>query len=200
MVGTEIVALGVIGFSTNCLVVVLNTIGVEKTNPEKLPKSWGLAHLFLGTMMVIAGVTTVLENAVLGNAAISGFFGTALAWFGFFWIFLGTTLVLGADLRPVGQISIPFAIVDLWFIYGSLTVYQKLGISGAPGQIGPGLYSFTILLVILTVVFLLLWPGTHGKAGALKANAYLLIILALLGFYIAFGFFFPGFPGGALPF
>src|SRR2546426_6722558 len=103
MVGTEIVALGVIGFSTNCLVVVLNTIGVEKTNPEKLPKSWGLAHLFLGTMMVIAGVTTVLENAVLGNAAISGFFGTALAWFGFFWIFLGTTLVLGADLRPVGR-------------------------------------------------------------------------------------------------
>src|SRR5437899_2462381 len=84
MVGTEIVALGVIGFSTNCLVVVLNTIGVEKTNPEKLPKSWGLAHLFLGTMMVIAGVTTVLENAVLGNAAISGFFGTALALLGFY--------------------------------------------------------------------------------------------------------------------
>src|SRR5437867_4473864 len=155
MVGTEIVALGVIGFSTNCLVVVLNTIGVEKTNPEKLPRSWGLAHIFLGIMMVIAGVTTVLTNAV-GVDAISGFFGTALAWFGFFWIFFGTTLVLGADLRPVGQISIPFAIVDLWFINGSLTVYQKLGISGAPGQIGPGLYSFTILLVILTVVFLLL--------------------------------------------
>lgn len=200
MVGTEIVALGVIGFSANCLVVVLNTIGVEKTNPEKLPGSWGLAHLFLGTMMVIIGVTTILSNAVLGNEAISGFFGTALAWFGFFWIFFGTTLVLGFDLRPVGQISIPFAIVDLWFINGSLTVYEKLGISGAPGQIGPGLYSLTILLVILTVVFLLLWPGTHGRAGALKVNAYLLIILALLGFYIAFGFFFPGFPGGALPF
>ena len=200
MVGTEIVALGVIGFSANCLVVVLNTIGVEKKAPEKLPGSWGLAHIFLGIMMVVVGVTTVMTSAVLGNDAISGFFGTALAWFGFFWIFFGSTLVLGFDLRPVGQISIPFAIVDLWFINGSLTVYQKLGISGAPGQVGPGLYSFTLLLVILTIVFLLLWPGTHGRAGALKINAYLLIILALLGFYIAFGFFFPGFPGGALPF
>ena len=200
MVGTEIVALGVIGFSTNCLVVVLNTIGVEKKAPEKLPGGWGLAHIFLGIMMVVVGVTTVMTSAVLGNDAISGFFGTALAWFGFFWIFFGSTLVLGYDLRPVGQISVPFAIVDLWFINGSLTVYQKLGISGAPGQVGPGLYSFTILLVILTIVFILLWPGTHGRAGALKVNAYLLIILALLGFYIAFGFFFPGFPGGALPF
>jgi len=200
VVGTEIVALGVIGFSANCLVVMANTIGIEKQNPGALARGWGLIHIFLGIMMVVVGVATVMTSAVLGNDAISGFFGTALAWFGFFWIFFGSTLVLGADLRPVGHISIPFAIVDLWFTYGSLSVYQKLGISGAPGQIGPGLYSFTILLVILTVVFILLWPGTHGKAGALKVNAYLLIILALLGFYIAFGFFFPGFPGGALPF
>src|SRR2546428_684297 len=95
VVGTEIVALGVIGFSANCLVVMANTIGIEKKNPEKLPQGWGLIHIVLGILM---------------------------------------------------------------------------------------------------------WPGTHGKAGALKVNAYLLIILALLGFYIAFGFFFPGFPGGALPF
>src|SRR5437867_11433170 len=133
MVGTEIVALGVSGFSTNWRVVVRNTIGVEKTNPEKLPRSWGLAHIFLGIMMVIAGVTTVMTSAVLRNEAISGFFGTALAWFGFFWIFFGTTLVLGADLRLVGQISIPFALVDLWLVHRSLPVYQKLGISVAQG-------------------------------------------------------------------
>lgn len=199
MVGTEIVALGVIGFSANCLVVMANTIGVEKKNPEKLAGPWGLVHIFLGIMMVVVGIATVMVNAV-GNDKISGFFGTALAWYGFFWIFFGSTLVLGYDLRPVGHISIPFAIVDLWFIYGSLKVYETLGVpSGALGTIGPGLYSFTILLVILTVVFILLWPGTHGRAWALKVNAYLLIILALLGFYIAFGFFFPGFPDGNLP-
>src|SRR5207244_343265 len=130
VVGTEIVALGVIGFSANCLVVMANTIGIEKQNPGALARGWGLIHIFLGIMMVVVGVATVRTSAVLGNDVISGFFGIALAW----------------------------------------------------------------------VVLFLLWPGTHGKAGALKVNAYLLIILALLVFYIAFGFFFPGFPGGALPF
>ena len=199
MVGTEIVALGLIGFSANCIILAINTIGVEKTDPEKLAQPWGLAHLFLGTMMVIVGVATFMTNAV-GNDLISGFFGTALAWFGFFWIFTGATLVLGFDLRVVGQISIPFAIVDLWFINGSLTVYEELGIeAGTLGTLGPGMYSLTILLVILTIVFLLVWPATHGRAGLFKVNAYLLIILALLGFYIAFGFFFPGFSGPVLP-
>ncbi|MFQ5553224.1 MAG: hypothetical protein ACE5EW_05860, partial [Thermoplasmata archaeon] len=137
--GTEIVALGLLGFSANCIVLALNTIGVEKTEPEKLPGAWGLAHLFLGTMMVVVGFATVLTNPV-GVDTISGFFGAALAWFGFFWIFTGATLVLGFDLRVVGQISVPFAIVDLWFIYGSLTVYQELGLmTGDLGTIGPGM-------------------------------------------------------------
>ncbi|MFQ5553260.1 MAG: hypothetical protein ACE5EW_06040, partial [Thermoplasmata archaeon] len=79
--------------------------------------------------------------------------------------------------------------------------YQELGLmTGDLGTIGPGMYSLTILLVILTIVFILVWPGTHGRPGALRINSYLLIILALLGFYIAFGFFFPGFPGPVLPF
>ena len=187
MVSTEIVGLGLIGFATNCLMVVFNTIGIEKKDPEKLPGGWGLAHLSLGAMMILVGVSTYLTDPV-GADAISSFFGIALVWFGFFWVFLGASLVRGADLRPVGQVSIGFAFVDLWFLNSSLKF------SAANG----GKYvSLTILLVILTIVFLVLYAAVHGKASLFKVNAVLLIILALLGFYIAFSLIYPG---GYVPF
>ncbi len=158
--------------------VVLNTIGIEKEHPEKLAPGWGLAHLILGSMMVMLGVSAYLTDA-MGAAAVSGYVGIALAYYGFFWIFLGGTLVRGLDLRPIAHISISYAIVDLWLIVGSIQLK---------------LTSLTILLVVLTVVFILLWPATHGKASLLKVNAYLLIILAALGFYIAFGLILPKYP------
>ena len=175
MVSTEIVGLGLIGFSTNCLMVVFNTIGIEKKDPEKLPGGWGLAHLSLGAMMILVGVSTYMTNPTTIDP-VSSFFGIALVWYGFFWVFLGASLVRGADLRPIGQVSIAFAIVDLWFLRGSLELK---------------LYSFTILLVILTIVFLVLYAAVHGRASLFKVNAVLLIILALLGFYLAFSLIYP---------
>ena len=175
---TEIVGLGLIGHSTNCLLVTLNTIGIEKTETEKLAPGWGLAHLFLGAMMVIVGVTAFVTNA-MGDAAVSGYAAIALTYFGFFWIFLGNVLIRALDLRPVAHISIPYAVTDLWFIAGSI----KLGLT-----------SLTILFVVLIPVFILLWPATHGKDSLLKVNAYLLIIDAALGFYLAFGLIFPKYP------
>src|SRR3989440_7059429 len=187
VVSTDIVGLGLIGFSVNCLMVVFNTIGIEKKDTDKLPGGWGLAHLSLGAMMILVGVSTYMTDPV-GASAISGFFGIALVFYGFFWVLLGSSLVRGADLRPVGQVSIGFAIVDLWFINSSLKF------SAANG----GKYvSLTILLVILTVVFFVLYAGVHGKAVAFKVNAVLLIILALLGFYLAFSLIYPG---GYVPF
>ncbi len=174
----EIVGLGLIGFSSNCLLVTLNTIGIEKKDTDKLAPGWGFAHLFLGVMMVILGVTAFITNA-MGDAAVSGYTGIALTYYGFFWIFLGTVLIRALDLRPVAQISIPYAVVDLWFIAGSIMLK---------------LTSLTVLLVVLTIVFILLWPATHGRASLLKVNAYLLIILAALGFYLAFGLILPKYP------
>ena len=49
-----------------------------------------------------------------------------------------------------------------------------------------------LLLVILTIVFLVLYAAVHGRPSLFKVNAVLLIILALLGFYIAFSFIVPG--------
>ena len=178
----EIIGLGLMGFATNCVMVVLNTIGTERKDTEKLPGGWGLAHLSLGVMMVIVGVATFMTDP-LGAARVSSFVGIALVWFGFFWIFLGSSLVRGVDLRPVGQVSIAYAIVDLWFIRESLILNAATGT----------LYSFTILLVILTIVFLVLYAAVHGRASLFKANAVLLIILALLGFYLAFSFVLPGY-------
>ena len=182
MAGTEILGLGLIGFSTNCLMVVFNTIGIEKKDTDKLPGGWGLAHLSLGAMMVLVGVSTYMTNPTTIDA-VSGFFGIALVFYGFFWVFLGASLVRGADLRPVGQVSIAFAIVDLWFLNSSLKFTSATG----------GKYvSLTILLVILTVVFLVLYAAVHGRASLFKVNAVLLIILALLGFYLAFSLIYPG--------
>ncbi len=187
MVSTEIVGLGLIGFSTNCLMVVFNTIGIEKKDPEKLPGGWGLAHLSLGAMMILVGVSAYMTNPTTVDA-ISGFFGIALVWYGFFWVFLGASLVRGADLRPIGQVSIAFAIVDLWFLNSSLKFSAA----------NDGKYvSLTILLVILTIVFLVLYAAVHGRASLFKVNAVLLIILALLGFYLAFSLIYPT---GYIPF
>src|SRR5205807_5766449 len=61
VVSTDIVGLGLIGFSVNCLMVVFNTIGIEKKDPEKLAGGWGLAHLSLGAMMVLVGVATFMN-------------------------------------------------------------------------------------------------------------------------------------------
>ncbi len=167
--------------------VVYNTIGVEKKDPEKIAGGWGLAHLSLGAMMILVGVSAYMTNPTTVDA-ISGFFGIALVFYGFFWVFFGATLVRGADLRPVGQISIAFAIVDLWFLQGSLKF----------SSINGGKYaSLTILLVILTIVFLVLNAAVHGRASLFKVNAVLLIILALLGFYLAFSLIYPG---GYVPF
>lgn len=176
MVSTDILGLGLIGFATNCLMVVFNTIGIEKKDPEKLAGGWGLSHLSLGAMMILVGVSAYMTNP-LGADKVSGFFGIALVFYGFFWVFLGASLVRGADLRPIGQVSIAFAIVDLWFIRGSLELK---------------LYSFTLLLVILTIVFLVLYAAVHGRASLFKVNAVLLIMLALLGFYLAFQLIYPG--------
>ncbi len=176
MVSPEIVGLGLIGFSTNCLMVVFNTIGIEKKDTDKIPGGWGLAHLALGAMMILVGVSAYMANP-LGADVVSGWVGIALVFYGFFWVFFGASLVRGADLRPVGQISIAYAIVDLWFIRESLALK---------------LYSLTLLLVILTIVFLVLYAAVHGRPSLFKANAVLLIILALLGFYIGFSFVAPG--------
>src|SRR5436309_15505531 len=66
VVSTDIVGLGLIGFSVNCLMVVFNTIGIEKKDTDKLGGGWGLAHLSLGAMMVIVGVARSAERRV-GN-------------------------------------------------------------------------------------------------------------------------------------
>ena len=176
MVSPEIVGLGLIGFSTNCLMVVFNTIGIEKKDTDKIPGGWGLAHLALGAMMILVGVSAYMTNPLVVDV-VSGWVGIALVFYGFFWVFFGASLVRGADLRPVGQISIAYAIVDLWFIRESLALK---------------LYSLTLLLVILTIVFLVLYAAVHGRPSLFKANAVLLIILALLGFYIGFSFVAPG--------
>src|SRR2546427_12783992 len=134
---TDLVGLGLIGFATNCLMVVFNTSGIEKKDTDKLGGGWGLAHLSLGAMMILVGVSTYMTNPTTVDA-ISGFFGIALVFYGFFWVFLGASLVRGADLRPIGHVSIGFAIVDLWFLNASLKF------SAANG----GKYvSLTILLV-----------------------------------------------------
>ncbi|MCS7095069.1 MAG: hypothetical protein NZ988_04590 [Thaumarchaeota archaeon] len=170
----ELLGIGLVGFSTNCVLALLNILTREKEG-EKLVPGWGWGHILTGAMMIIVGVSTYVTNA-LGNAAVSGYGGIALTYYGFYWIALGNSLVKGLDLRPIGQLSIAYAIVSIWFIAGAMSL---------------NLWSLVLLLVVLVVVFLMLWPATHGNAAALRGAGVLLIVLAFLGFYIAFGFIFP---------
>src|SRR5207247_5699111 len=133
-----------------------------------LAGGWGLAHLSLGAMMVLVGVATFMNDpvAVPNLPAISGFFGIALVFYGFFWIFLGASLVRGADLRPIGHVSIGFAIVDLWFLNSSLKFTALTG----------GTYvSLTRPLVVLTVVLFVLLSAGHSNSAAFHASARMLV-------------------------
>src|SRR2546427_9669248 len=68
LVSTDIVGLGFIGFSVNCLMVVFNTIGIEKKDTDKLGGGWGVAHLSLGAMMVSVGGSAYMPNGATGGA------------------------------------------------------------------------------------------------------------------------------------
>src|SRR3989442_2185021 len=163
---TDLVGLGLIGFATNCLMVVFNTSGIEKKDTDKLGGGWGLAHLSLGSMMVILGVSDYLTGPL---GALSGYTGIALVFYGFFWIFLGGSLVRGFDLRPVGQVSIAYAIVDLWLLYETWKINQAT----------TTFYSLTILLLVLTVVFILLSAAVHGITWILQMNHCCVVTLAI---------------------
>src|SRR2546428_2532551 len=69
---TDLVGLGLIGFATNCLMVVFNTSGIEKKDTDKLGGGWGLAHLSLGSMMVILGVSDYLTGPLGAFQATPG--------------------------------------------------------------------------------------------------------------------------------
>src|SRR5438445_12958869 len=85
VVGTEIVALGVIGFSANCLVVMANTIGIEKQNPGALARGWGLIHIFLGIMWGVVGVGRRMRRSLFGTDPSAGFSDTAWLRCAFCW-------------------------------------------------------------------------------------------------------------------
>jgi hypothetical protein len=173
----ELFAVGLVGFSTNCMMVAANVLIPEKS-PEKLSGGWGLTHLSIGTMMILVGISTAITNA-LGDPRVSGYGGIVLVYYGFFWVILGVSLIRGYDLRPIAQIAIPYAIVSAYFIAGAAALK---------------LWSIVILLIILVITFFALWPATHGSIGALKLVGVLVIIMAIIAFYVAFGFIFPGYP------
>src|SRR5438093_13789474 len=86
---TDLVGLGLIGFATNCLMVVFNTSGIEKKDTEKLGGGWGLAHLSLGSMMVILGVSDYLTGPL---GAVSGDTGIAVVYYVYLLNFLRGSL------------------------------------------------------------------------------------------------------------
>src|SRR2546423_5883021 len=104
VVSTDIVGLGLIGFSVNCLMVVFNTIGIEKKDTDKLAGGWGLAHLSLGGRITLSVAATFMNNPgpFPNHPRISASSGIALASSGFFWASLDPASCPGPVLRPSG--------------------------------------------------------------------------------------------------
>ena len=116
----------------------------------------------VGYISVLAGIV----NLVVG-VYITGFYGL-------FFIALGLAEILGLDLRVIGNLAIPTAILPLFWI-----------------NFFSGSTTFTLILIWWTIAFLSITLTTYGKLQA-RALGVILMLTAVFTFFLVPVFFVMG--------
>ena len=115
--------------------------------------------------VILASQVFILVQQAAGNALILTLAGLVLL-FAVFFTALGVALITGADLRPVGNLSIPVGVLAV--LYVSFDLFNDT-------------FLFQSSTILWGVVFLMIAGFTYGKVGA-KLLGYALVVTGIWGF------------------
>ncbi|MCH7582718.1 MAG: hypothetical protein IIC72_08795 [Acidobacteria bacterium] len=148
-------------FALGAWVIGLYLVGMGATPTEEGPDPL----VTVGWIEVIVGVILAGQVFILVQTGALVLAGLVLLFAVFFTAF-GVALVTGADLRPIGNLSIPVGILAA--LYFTFDGFEDT-------------FLFQSSTLLWGVVFLLVAGYTYGKVGA-KALGWALVITGLWGF------------------
>ncbi len=125
----------------------------------------GIVNLVVGVYITV--VRPIEDDPSLLLAGLIGFYGL-------FFIALGLAEILGLDLRVIGNLAIPTAILPLFWI-----------------NFFSGSTTFTLILIWWTIAFLSITLTTYGKLQA-RALGVILMLTAVFTFFLVPVFFVMG--------
>lgn len=117
----------------------------------------GIVNLVVGVYITV--VRPIEDDPSLLLAGLIGFYGL-------FFIALGLAEILGLDLRVIGNLAIPTAILPLFWI-----------------NFFSGSTTFTLILIWWTIAFLSITLTTYGKLQA-RALGVILMLTAIFTFFL----------------
>ncbi len=153
-------------FALGAWVMGLYLVGMGATPTEEGSDplvTVGWVEVIVG--VILASQVFILVQQAAGNALILTLAGLVLL-FAVFFTALGVALITGADLRPVGNLSIPVGVLAV--LYVSFDLFNDT-------------FLFQSSTILWGVVFLMIAGFTYGKVGA-KLLGYALIVTGIWGF------------------
>ena len=153
-------------FALGAWVMGLYLVGMGATPTEEGSDplvTVGWVEVIVG--VILASQVFILVQQAAGNALMLTLAGLVLL-FAVFFTALGVALITGADLRPVGNLSIPVGVLAV--LYVSFDLFNDT-------------FLFQSSTILWGVVFLMIAGFTYGKVGA-KLLGYALIVTGIWGF------------------
>jgi len=153
-------------FALGAWVMGLYLVGMGATPTEEGSDplvTVGWVEVIVG--VILASQVFILVQQAAGNALILTLAGLVLL-FAVFFTALGVALITGADLRPVGNLSIPVGVLAV--LYVSFDLFNDT-------------FLFQSSTILWGVVFLMVAGFTYGKVGA-KLLGYALVVTGIWGF------------------
>ena len=125
----------------------------------------------VGYISVIAGIVDLVVGVYITvvrpiEADPSLLLAGLIGFYGLFFIALGLAEILGLDLRVIGNLAIPTAILPLFWI-----------------NFFSGSTTFTLILIWWTIAFLSITLTTYGKLQA-RALGVILMLTAIFTFFL----------------
>ncbi|MCH8972250.1 MAG: hypothetical protein IH918_09260 [Acidobacteria bacterium] len=152
-------------FALGAWVMGLYLVGMGATPTEEGSDplvTVGWVEVIVG--VILASQVFILVQQAAGNALILTLAGLVLL-FAVFFTALGVALITGADLRPVGNLSIPVGVLAV--LYVSFDLFNDT-------------FLFQSSTILWGVVFLMIAGFTYGKVGA-KLLGYALVVTGIWG-------------------
>jgi hypothetical protein len=127
----------------------------------------------VGWISLVAGLTDFVQAFYImasrpeppgpaGSVLVSGL----VTFYATFFTMLGITLIRGLDLRVIGNIALPVAIVPLFY-----------------WPVFAGGWMFRSILIVWAIAFLAVWATTYGRFSATTLG-WILLITAIYTFWV----------------